>query len=338
MAVKGIGSNYLYPVQNDYKLDSKTEDTKNAVSQTAVQKEGVSYEKTIPDSVSAGLEYIQGLEKQISGTKFFVGTVSYGQTYGNSSDINFVVNPKFLGNCYADFGNYLYAKRYVRVLRRRNDGMNIAGMGAVYSAMYQHTAKVQNTATDKTSFSHQLQNAGSVGKTEVEAYTDYLKSKYGNVSIQSIGKDQASLDRVGRGMSGSDVIIAPNILEQMATDSDKAAYYENKIDYYFNMAIPRDTLAFASKGLVYEPGGVVVHEDGTVTYISGCSDSPERVAEVEAEHEAKREAEAKMREESLERSREAAEEQKQVREYYYKKELSIESIYSSFAGVNLRVQ
>lgn len=52
----------------------------------------------------------------------------------------------------------------------------------------------------------------------------------------------------------------------------------------------------------------------------------------------KREAEAKMREESLERSREAAEEQKQVREYYYKKELSIESIYSSFAGVNLRVQ
>ena len=102
MAVKGIGSNYLYPVQNDYKPDSKTEDTKNAVFQTAVQKEGVSYEKTIPDSVSAGLEYIQGLEKQISGTKFFVGTVSYGQTYGNSSDVNFVVNPKFLGKLGTD--------------------------------------------------------------------------------------------------------------------------------------------------------------------------------------------------------------------------------------------
>ena len=102
MAVKGIGSNYLYPVQNDYKPDSKTEDTKNAVSQTAVQKEGVSYEKTIPDSVSAGLEYIQGLEKQISGTKFFVGTVSYGRYFGNSSDVNFVVNPKFLGKLGTD--------------------------------------------------------------------------------------------------------------------------------------------------------------------------------------------------------------------------------------------
>lgn len=217
--------------------------------------------------------------------------------------------------------------------------MNITGMGAVYAAMYQHTTtKVQNTDTDKTGFSQQLQNVGSTGETEVEAYTDYLKSKYGNVSVQSIGKDQASLDRVGRGMSGSDVIIAPNILEQMATDTEKAAYYENKIDNYFNTVIPRETMNFASKGLVFEPGGVVVHEDGTVTYISGCSDSPERVAEVEAERKAKREAEAKLREDSLEHSREVAEEQKQVREYYYQKELSIESLYSSFAGINIRVQ
>ena len=59
-------------------------------------KNGVSYEKTISASVSAGIEFIQGMEKQLPGTKFFVGTVSYGQTYGNSSDINFVVNPKFL--------------------------------------------------------------------------------------------------------------------------------------------------------------------------------------------------------------------------------------------------
>ena len=67
--------------------------------------------------------------------------------------------------------------------------MNIAGMGAVYSAMYQNTAKVQNTETNKTSFSQQLQNVGTAGKTEIDAYTEYLKSKYGNVAIQSIGKD-----------------------------------------------------------------------------------------------------------------------------------------------------
>ncbi len=66
------------------------------------EKEGVSYQKTISDAVSAGLEFVQGMEKQLSGTKFFVGTVSYGQTYGNSSDINFVVNPKFLSKLGTD--------------------------------------------------------------------------------------------------------------------------------------------------------------------------------------------------------------------------------------------
>ena len=96
MAIKGIGNSYLYSVQNDYISDSKTKDTKNKTSQTVVQREGVSYEKTISDSVSAGLEYIQSIEKQLNGIKFFVGTVSYGQTYANSSDINFVVNPNFL--------------------------------------------------------------------------------------------------------------------------------------------------------------------------------------------------------------------------------------------------
>ena len=61
-----------------------------------IQKQGVTYEKTIPDSISIGFSFIQSIEKQFSNTKFFVGTVSYGQTYGNSSDTNFVINPYFL--------------------------------------------------------------------------------------------------------------------------------------------------------------------------------------------------------------------------------------------------
>ena len=66
------------------------------------ERNGVSYESTISDSVSAGLKFIQGMEKQFGGTKFFVGTVSYGQTYGNSTDTNFVVNPNFLGKLGTD--------------------------------------------------------------------------------------------------------------------------------------------------------------------------------------------------------------------------------------------
>ena len=78
------------------KLREEAEENAKKLTERNREKEGVSYEKTISDSVSAGLAFMQGLEKQFGGTKFFVGTVSYGQTYGNSLDTNFVVNPQFL--------------------------------------------------------------------------------------------------------------------------------------------------------------------------------------------------------------------------------------------------
>lgn len=74
----------------------------------------------------------------------------------------------------------------------------------------------------------------------------------------------------------------------MANDPEKAAYYEGKIDDFFE-ATPRLKASFATQGLDYQPCGVVVHEDGSVTYIGGCGDSPERVAEVNAINKAQRE-------------------------------------------------
>ena len=115
--------------------------------------------------------------------------------------------------------------------------------------------------------------------SDVDAYLEHLKKKYGRVTIESVGKDQASLEKAGKRMSGSDVVIAPNILKEMAGDPKKAAYYEQKIDYFFTDVIPNGKAYAASIGLTFEPCGVVVHEDGTVTYICG-GDSPERVAEV----------------------------------------------------------
>ena len=104
MTLMGIGNNYLSQLPNEYSPDSKTDDTGKGKVHATIQNEGVCYEKTISDSVSAGLAFIQDMEKQLSGTKFFVGTVSYGQTYGNSTDINFVVNPKFLDKLGNDEG------------------------------------------------------------------------------------------------------------------------------------------------------------------------------------------------------------------------------------------
>ncbi len=188
--------------------------------------------------------------------------------------------------------------------------MSILGVNAVLVYFYSIAPRTQKTTASGTSFTEQLQKTGEAANTsKVDTYTEYLQSKYGNVRIQSVGKDQQSLDRIGKSMSGSDVVIAPNILEQMANDPEKARYYEQKIDDFFD-AIPSLTASFATKGLVYEPGGVVVHEDGSVTYISGCSDSPERVREVNEINKAKREKEAAQRKENIERSQEAAAERK----------------------------
>ena len=204
--------------------------------------------------------------------------------------------------------------------------MSILGVNGAWAGAYQYANRTRKTSTNRTGFTEQLQKTGEAAETsKVDAYTEYLRSKYGNVRIQSIEKDQKSLDRAGKSMSDSDVVIAPNILEQMANDPEKAAYYEGKIDDFFN-ATPMLTASFAAKGLVYEPGGVVVHEDGSVTYIGGCSDSPERVREVNEINKAKREKEAAQRRESMERSQEAAEERKQQMEIAYKKQSIAEAL------------
>ena len=173
--------------------------------------------------------------------------------------------------------------------------MSILGVNGALTGAYQYTNRTQKTGTNKIGFTEQLQKTGDAADTsKVDAYTEYLRSKYGN-----------------------DVVIAPNILEQMANDPKKAAYYEGKIDDFFN-ATPRLKASFAAQGLDYQPCGVVVHEDGSVTYIGGCGNSPERVAEVNAINKAKREKEAAQRKTSMKRSQEAADERKEQMEIIYK--------------------
>lgn len=167
--------------------------------------------------------------------------------------------------------------------------------------------EMQKSSIVETIFAKRTQNEVKASQTSnVDTYRKYLESKYGRVTIKDVPKDQKTLEKLGKSMSGNDVVIAPNILEEMANDPQKAAYYEQKIDYFFDTIIPRETARCASMGLVFEPAGVVVHKDGTVTYICGCSDSPERVAQVNAINKAKREKRAARREAAFERGREEA--------------------------------
>ena len=132
------------------------------------------------------------------------------------------------------------------------------------------------------------------------AYAKHLEAKFGmRVTAKYFKKDQESMDALGRSMSGNDLVIAPNILNEMATNRDKAQYYEEKIQYWFDN-IPKWKAESAAMGLTYEPCGVAIHEDGTVYYIGGGTETPERKAQIEAAQKAQREKKFKRRREQQE--------------------------------------
>ena len=76
--------------------------------------------------------------------------------------------------------------------------------------------------------------------SNVDAYMDHLKKKYGRVTIESIGKDQASLEKAGKRMSGNDVVIAPNILEEMAGDVKKDFIMSKKSTIFSTLLFPKE--------------------------------------------------------------------------------------------------
>ena len=203
--------------------------------------------------------------------------------------------------------------------------MDIGNIGSVASA-YQYANQIRNRQVSSTGFASSLQEATSADD-KVGTYKKGLEEKYGvPIMVTSVGKDQNSMDRFAGGTSGSgNVAIAPNILEQMANDPEKAAYYEKKISDYFNYGVPKTDAFMAMIGHRKTSEGLVIHEDGTVTHYLSGEESPEKIAKFEAEQKAKREKKAKQRQESIERSQEAADERRRIQEESYHRK-SIEAI------------
>lgn len=213
--------------------------------------------------------------------------------------------------------------------------MSILGVNDVLGA-YQYANRTQKTGASGTSFTEQLQKTGEAANTsKVDTYTEYLRQKYGaGVSIQNVGKDQSSIDRIGAGTAGTgNVVIAQNILEQMANDPEKAAYYEKKIQEHFD-SLPQTEAFMAAIGHKITSCGVVVHEDGTVTYYLSGEESPEKKAKVEAEQKAKQEKKAAQRQENLKRSQEVAEKRRQEMEIAYRKQTMEEALANRIMETN----
>ncbi len=151
-----------------------------------------------------------------------------------------------------------------------------------------------------------------------EDYLAYLKLRFGNVMIQDVGKDQRSMDRLGAGTDGTgNVVIAPEILEQMAEDPRKAAYYEGKIQDYYD-SLPRMKAQLSMMGHEIHSSGVVIHKDGTVTYYVSGDLKPEVRARIEARMKEEAEAKAKRRKYFMKLSEEADQRRRELVQYQQK--------------------
>ncbi len=211
--------------------------------------------------------------------------------------------------------------------------MSILGVNGVFANARPHANRTQKTDKSRASFAEQLQKIKETTTSKMDAYTKYLKHRYGaGVSIQNVGKDQSSIDRIGAGTAGTgNVVIAPNILEQMANDPEKAAYYEGKIQHYFN-SVPRYQAELSAMGHEIHSSGIVIHPDGTVThYISGDL-KPEVRAKIEARIKAEQEGKKNRREKYQELSQEAAEKRKMEMELAYKEWSAAEAGKVTFMG------
>ena len=207
--------------------------------------------------------------------------------------------------------------------------MSILGVNGALAGAYQYANRTQKTSTNRTGFTEQLQKTGEAAETsKVDAYQKYLEQKYGPIMVRSVGSDQKSMDALGTGTYGmNNIAIAPNILEEMANNPEKAAHYEKIIDDFF-ASQPMVKAQMAAGGFEIQSYGVVIHPDGTANYYV-CGDvSPEKKAKIEAQMKAEDEEKAKRKQQYREQSEKAAEKRKMEMEIAYKRQTMEEMLVS----------
>lgn len=199
--------------------------------------------------------------------------------------------------------------------------MSILGVSGALAGVYQYANKAQKTSANKAGFTEQLQKTGEAAETsKVDAYQKYLEQKYGPIMVRNVGSDQKSMDALGTGTYGmNNIAIAPDILEEMANNPEKAAHYEKIIDDFF-ASQPMVKAQMAAGGFEIQSYGVVIHPDGTANYYV-CGDvSPEKKAKIEAQMKAEDEEKAKRKQQYREQSEKAAEKRRQEMEIAYRKQ------------------
>ncbi len=201
--------------------------------------------------------------------------------------------------------------------------MSMLGVNELLAA-YQYANKAQkNNAAGKIGFADTVkQTAENSCASREEQYVEYLKQRYGaNVMVKNIGNDQRSIDNFGASIAGyNNVAIAPNILEKMANDPEKAAYYEQKIQKAL-ADFPKHQAIASMNGFEVSSYAVGIDEKGVVyKYLTGDL-KPEVRAKIEAQVRAEQAEKRARRERYQELAEEAAAERRERTELQYHKQL-----------------
>ena len=129
-----------------------------------------------------------------------------------------------------------------------------------------------------------------------ESYLSQLQMKFGSkISVQNLEYGKANINHIGSSTAGTgNVIIAPNILEKMASDPQARQHYEKKIQGHFD-TIGEANAFMAIRGRRIVSSGVIIHPNGEVTYYSSSDYTPEEKARLERAMKEEDEAKAKKR-------------------------------------------
>ncbi len=207
--------------------------------------------------------------------------------------------------------------------------MSVGNVSSAVMAAYLYADKVQKGSTaGKTSFAETVKQTVESGPSSgTDQYVEYLKERYGvNVMVKNVGNDQRSVDKFGASIAGyNNVVIAPNILEKMANDPEKAAYYESRIQSALN-DFPACQAELSAMGHEIYSYAVGIDENGVVhTYVTGDL-KPEVRAKIEAKVKAEQEEKRARRERYQELSEEAAEKRRELAEMQNQKRLMAEAL------------
>lgn len=133
---------------------------------------------------------------------------------------------------------------------------------------------------------------------EIENEAEAISKQYSlSVGVETVPKNEKEIVRRGGSEALPDIVIAPNILRQMKTDSALKEKINGYINYYNN----EDRRAFAQMEQMYGVNVVgrslIIHEDGSYTIWSASETSPEEVEKgkkIEAEQQKEKEEKARQ--------------------------------------------